>query len=287
MRHDELPDAALDRPLVDSRLRCPACDYNLTGIVEHRCPECGSSFDPEELRARLRGAPSPIPVWDGGGKSIVLRFVRMCVFTWFLPARVGRTFPASYSSRSALMFRWIALILALGLYWMPEMAPHLNGTIDMRSPEFRLTFCICALVGIFCCEGILCLSFRAALGRRVPLGSNGVFRDTDASNSWRGFLGMFRSFVLISVVFQQVSLIRNLLDYVPFQLLPIPNFIPPYFLTAIIWWWVALGVAVAAHPTSRPHNKLWAIFISIPIAAAASIAVGFILGVFLVQARRW
>ncbi len=35
-----------------SDLFCPKCDYNLTGLTENRCPECGTVFDPEEL-ARL------------------------------------------------------------------------------------------------------------------------------------------------------------------------------------------------------------------------------------------
>jgi len=29
----------------DSGLRCPQCDYNLTGLTEHRCPECGTPIN--------------------------------------------------------------------------------------------------------------------------------------------------------------------------------------------------------------------------------------------------
>src|SRR5688500_17127114 len=31
-------------------LNCPLCGYDLRGLPENRCPECGHAFDPEELR---------------------------------------------------------------------------------------------------------------------------------------------------------------------------------------------------------------------------------------------
>jgi hypothetical protein len=30
-------------------LRCPQCDYDLTGLSERRCPECGRRFDPHAI----------------------------------------------------------------------------------------------------------------------------------------------------------------------------------------------------------------------------------------------
>lgn len=32
-------------------LYCPTCGYNLTGLPENRCPECGTRFDPRILRS--------------------------------------------------------------------------------------------------------------------------------------------------------------------------------------------------------------------------------------------
>lgn len=36
-------------------LHCPQCGYDLTGLPENRCPECGVPFDPAGLR-RLRAS---------------------------------------------------------------------------------------------------------------------------------------------------------------------------------------------------------------------------------------
>jgi hypothetical protein len=34
-----------------STITCPACGYNLTGLTESRCPECGATFTLDELMA--------------------------------------------------------------------------------------------------------------------------------------------------------------------------------------------------------------------------------------------
>lgn len=35
---------------VDERLYCPKCAYNLTGLSDSQCPECGTAFDRKNLR---------------------------------------------------------------------------------------------------------------------------------------------------------------------------------------------------------------------------------------------
>lgn len=51
------PATLPESTLTDSGLRCPECEYNLTGLTEPRCPECGTRFSWEAVRAAAEGRP--------------------------------------------------------------------------------------------------------------------------------------------------------------------------------------------------------------------------------------
>jgi len=62
-------------------LHCPQCDYNLTGLTENRCPECGNRFDRQLLTLSNRIRPLKIG-W-------VEAALRLLAFPVIMPLAVG------------------------------------------------------------------------------------------------------------------------------------------------------------------------------------------------------
>ena len=71
----------------DDDLFCLTCDYNLRGLTVHRCPECGTPFDPAALA--VRSVPWGPLVWESAEPRRRL-------------ARVARTRPRTRPRRQTL-----------------------------------------------------------------------------------------------------------------------------------------------------------------------------------------
>ena len=117
-------DGDYGRPVPEQPLHlCPECDYNLTGLVSRRCPECGTPFTLSEARYHADGF-SPAAQRDrrsvrldriffyGGLVLLVGGMVTPMVIPWGGVARIVR-----------LRF-WMAVltILILTIAWVYKSA---------------------------------------------------------------------------------------------------------------------------------------------------------------------
>lgn len=265
-----VPDPASN--LADSGLRCPQCDYNLTGLAESRCPECGAAFDPEELRRILAGGWAPIPGWDDrGDTNILVAFARVCWATWFHPGEFARRFPLCYDRLSVTAFRWLARAVAIGIFWLtpvvlyvamggfPGKARHLAPTILV----FYLPIVLATLFASFVCETVLGVILDFAVGwTRLP-------PHPRSRRSWLGIVSFYSSFLIVTAA------TAGLAGNVIIALLGVGSrlgntLLLPLFAVDLLWWWYCLAKAVAIRG-SRRRGKWFAIAI-IPLVGVAAIA---------------
>ncbi len=260
--------SAIDAPLADSGLRCPTCDYNLTGITEsdgeHRCPECGHVFKFQDLRRN----PGAIPCWEDPGRGAAIRFLRTCWMTWMKPAEFGHQFPTVYRTQAARSFRWTVLVIIIA-FGAAIIAPALLPASGSGTPTSTRTplGAFCAVVtglpaGVLACEALIALTLSAVLPR-PRLARENLRRGLSAS--WAGLVGYYRGFSIISIA---GGLLATVLASGG------RSSSGPIWIAAVVvcWWWFSLDTAVAAHCGLGSRRTL-ATF-AIPMIALASILWG-------------
>jgi hypothetical protein len=84
---------------------CMACNYNLHGLIDHRCPECGRPFDPNDLASFTIRPLTPVA-------RLVLRTRNWCVLLFVAAAFV--CWLASYCTPG----RWSACCAACTWIWL-------------------------------------------------------------------------------------------------------------------------------------------------------------------------
>lgn len=104
---------------------CPSCDYNLTGLISRRCPECGDSFTLDD--ARHRGIETSNDMrsfvrntkWDRTRRAIGigLMCISFVVVNWVRVGPLGglNIYTDRFFSFAGFMLLWfIASSLAIG-----------------------------------------------------------------------------------------------------------------------------------------------------------------------------
>lgn len=264
-------------PGADSGLRCPQCEYNLTGLTENRCPECGEAFDLEELRRVFGVQPEPIAGWDDRGTtSMLIAFFRVCRMTWFHPATFARHFPWAFDLASAVRFGAIARVAAIA----PVVAFRLLGLCVTAKPLSRalvelifssVLFALGVALASLCCEAILAsiLSFLVTPRRLMPP----AHWSSKASTSWWGLVGFHSGFLIVSGM--GVAVVGVLLPGMTGgKMMPWPVW-GAALAASVCWWWYSLSIGIRVR--TRPGPGRTVALLLIPVVAAAAIGAGPVL----------
>lgn len=81
--------------MVPSTLFCSHCGYNLTGLTENRCPECGRAFDPALISQPFYRSMRPISFWRAAARCLVLVVGAWGVVALLIALRLHRIVTAS------------------------------------------------------------------------------------------------------------------------------------------------------------------------------------------------
>lgn len=131
--HDERagPNAARERPdwsLIKLRVLCPRCDYDLRGLTEARCPECGLRFEWDGVLERAAGSLDHV-LFERQWRTRPLRSFVGTVARTLVP---WRFWPGlARSSRPSVLPLGVLLLLVWLVYlaqsWVRDFAGHEVG----------------------------------------------------------------------------------------------------------------------------------------------------------------
>jgi hypothetical protein len=112
---------------VDREVACPLCGYNLRGLVEPRCPECGYRFDWEPL---ILPRPVHAHLFEHHPEQNVRSFFRTMLAATLRPDRFWTTLqPTDPPRASRLLLYWL---LAQSLMLLAATAIVLRYTFEDR-----------------------------------------------------------------------------------------------------------------------------------------------------------
>jgi hypothetical protein len=121
-------ESAVTDKIVDQDVQCPLCGYNLRGLSEARCPECGGKFDwPDLLDPTRKLHPY---LFEHHPRRNIVSFIRT-VIGGLLPRRFWRRLhPAQPSSPRRLVLYWLIVV---ALCFVLPIAEYTINVADVRN----------------------------------------------------------------------------------------------------------------------------------------------------------
>ena len=125
----------------DEGIYCPNCDYNLTGLEGALCPECGSTFDREQLRAAVAVGLVPLMPWEHrqpGGGDVLRAFWQTVSISCGQPKRFAAAFSVRPPVSKSLSFYAACLAAhaaAMATLTVPILIEHYLENAQRSSPR--------------------------------------------------------------------------------------------------------------------------------------------------------
>jgi hypothetical protein len=131
-------------------LKCPVCGYDLRGLSENRCPECGKSFDPTKLQitheTQTRETLSVLAAVFGAKIFISLLVFLILGVPFVLAVVENSNAVIAYSN----WLRCVPFVLLLGLQsaFIVLFRDYLKRLNRSQIPRMNIVTVIFALVGV-------------------------------------------------------------------------------------------------------------------------------------------
>ncbi len=241
---------------VDEGLHCLCCEYNLTGLDDGACPECGDLFEREQLLAYFAGAPAPIPVWDQRTRvGTIPAFIRTLFWIWLHPIRYTKRFPVNPVKDEPLLFARMCLGAALLILLIPN--------IFANSPDSTYFLMVtglgvCATVCVNICERLATVILLTSVEKDGPV--DGLHDRSLA------LVRMTRGYLVLSALILAVAWSGNTIFSGKWHTTPVADWGIPFILG---YWWVSMTCIAATY-----RRDVWNLVLSImliPVVAALSI----------------
>ena len=219
---DNSPSPALEGPDAENHLFCPECAYDLVGLPENRCPECGLEFDIDELRRRYSDDEQPVVPWDF--RRTPESLFRTWIEVTFSPADLAKRFPNAHQRRSAATYANYTSLAAVAIVACGILP---RGGEPLAAVFGVLAWSAMLYVGFRTCEASLATAFAKTV---VPTNVKAV------RHYWLGLLRYAGGFKIITaIIFFGMSITQIIVEYSP-HTPPYATAIGPLLLLPVLWW---------------------------------------------------